>query len=227
MDQQRTIIVTDDERSLRELIRASLERDGYRVVQAQNGLECIPLVRSEHPDLVILDVMMPEMDGLEACQNIRGFSQVPVLMLTAKTMSEDVVTGLDKGADDYLVKPFNMDELLARIRALLRRVPVAYQPLAAGGNTIHIDQQKREVTVRSEVVDLTPTEYQLLLMLAQNAGKVVEHDRLLRAVWGQDCNKDNEHLKVYIWHLRRKLEQNPQKPELLLTEWGVGYRLVA
>lgn len=223
--QQRTIIVADDDRSLRELIGLSLKNEGYRVIQAANGLECISQVRERRPDLVILDVVMPHMDGLETCQNIRTFSQVPVVMLTAKVQSEDVITGLDKGADDYLVKPFNMDELLARIRALLRRIPVTSNQLAAGNNSILVDQQKREVTVRGDVVDLTPTEYQLLLILIEHAGKVVEHEQLLHAVWGKDSNKDNEHLKVYIWHLRRKIEENPHKPELLLTEWGVGYRM--
>lgn len=224
--QQRTIIITDDDQSLRELIRISLEGSGYATLQAATGTECVSMVRKHRPDLVIMDVIMPEMDGLEACKLIRDFSQVPVLMLTAKTLSNDVVTGLDKGADDYLVKPFHMDELLARIRALLRRVPAAQRPLVAGGGAIKIDQQKREVTVEGAVVDLTPTEYQLLVALVENAGKVLEHERIRRAVWGQDINKDNEHLKVYIWHLRRKLEKDPQNPKYLLTEWGVGYRFV-
>lgn len=224
--EQRTILVVDDDQGLRELVRISLEHEGYRVIQAANGLECVAAVREQQPDLVILDVMMPEMDGLEACSRLREFSRVPVLMLTAKVQSIDIITGLDKGADDYLIKPFNMDELTARIRALLRRVPVAYRPLVAGNEQIQIDQQKREVLVRQKVVDLTPTEYQLLTILAENAGKVVEHEQLLRAVWGQEFTKDNDYLKVYIWHLRRKLEEDPSNPRLLLTEWGVGYRLV-
>jgi len=223
---QRTILVVDDDNGLRELIRINLEHEGYGVIQAANGVQCLTSVRELRPDMVILDVMMPEMDGLEACGKVREFSQVPILMLTAKVQSEDVITGLDKGADDYLLKPFNMDELSARIRALLRRVPPAYRPLSAGDEQIQIDQQKREVRVRSEVVDLTPTEYHLLLILTENGGKVVEHETLLRAVWGQEYTKDNDYLKVYIWHLRRKLEVDPRNPKLLLTEWGVGYRLM-
>ena len=223
---QRTILVVDDDHGLRELIRINLEHEGYGVIQAANGVQCLTSVRELRPDMVILDVMMPEMDGLEACGKVREFSQVPILMLTAKVQSEDVITGLDKGADDYLLKPFNMDELSARIRALLRRVPPAYRPLSAGDEQIQIDQQKREVRVRSEVVDLTPTEYHLLLILTENGGKVVEHETLLRAVWGQEYTKDNDYLKVYIWHLRRKLEVDPRNPKLLLTEWGVGYRLM-
>ena len=223
---QRTILVVDDDNGLRELIRINLEHEGYGVIQAANGVQCLTSVRELRPDMVILDVMMPEMDGLEACGKVREFSQVPILMLTAKVQSEDVITGLDKGADDYLLKPFNMDELSARIRALLRRVPPAYRPLSAGDEQIQIDQQKREVRVRGEVVDLTPTEYHLLLILTENGGKVVEHETLLRAVWGQEYTKDNDYLKVYIWHLRRKIEVDPRNPKLLLTEWGVGYRLM-
>jgi two-component system KDP operon response regulator KdpE len=224
--EQRTILVVDDDNGLRELIRINLEHEGYGVIQAANGLQCVTAVREQRPDMVILDVMMPEMDGLEACGKVREFSQVPILMLTAKVQSEDVITGLDRGADDYLIKPFNMDELSARIRALLRRVPPAYRPLSAGDGQVTIDQQKREVRVRDEVVDLTPTEYHLLLILAEHAGRVVEHETLLRAVWGQEYTKDNDYLKVYIWHLRRKIELDPRNPKLLLTEWGVGYRLV-
>jgi DNA-binding response OmpR family regulator len=226
MMDQRTILVVDDDHGLRELIRINLEHEGYAVIQAANGLQCVSAVREHRPDMVILDVMMPEMDGLEACGKVREFSQLPILMLTAKVQSDDVITGLDKGADDYLIKPFNMDELSARIRALLRRVPPAYRPLTAGEAQISIDQQKREVRVRDDTVDLTPTEYHLLLILTENAGKVVEHETLLRAVWGQEYTKDNDYLKVYIWHLRRKIEVDPRNPKLLLTEWGVGYRLL-
>jgi two-component system KDP operon response regulator KdpE len=223
---QRKILIVDDEPGLRDLVRINLEHEGFAVVQAENGNQGLEAVRSEHPDLVILDVMMPEMDGWEACQKLREFSQVPVLMLTARVQSQDIVTGLNSGADDYLLKPFNMDELMARVRALLRRVPSPNRPVNAGKGEIGIDKQKREVLVRGEPVDLTPTEYDLLLMLAENAGKVLEHEVLLRGVWGQEYTKDNDYLKVYIWHLRRKLEQDPRDPKLLLTEWGIGYRMV-
>lgn len=224
--EQRRILIVDDEEGLRELVKINLEHEGYGVVQAENGAEGLNLVREEKPDLVILDVMMPEMDGWEVCREIRSFSTMPVLMLTARSQSQDVVAGLDSGADDYLVKPFNMDELNARVRALLRRVPSPNRPVAAGKGEISIDKQKREVLVRGESVDLTPTEYDLLLLLAENAGIVMSHETLLQGVWGQEYTKDNDYLKVYIWHLRRKLEQDPRDPKLLLTEWGVGYRLV-
>ena len=223
---QRTILIVDDEPGLRELVRINLEHEGFGVLQAENGVQGLTTIREQQPDLVILDVMMPEMDGWEACRKLREFSQVPVLMLTAKVQSQDIVTGLESGADDYLLKPFNMDELMARVRALLRRVPSPNRPVTAGNGEISIDKNKREVLVRGEPVDLTPTEYDLLLMLAENAGKVLEHEALLRGVWGQEYTKDNDYLKVYIWHLRRKIEIDPRDPKLLLTEWGVGYRLV-
>lgn len=225
MDQRRILIV-DDESGLRELVKINLQHEGYGVLQAETGAQGLSLVQEEKPDLVILDVMMPGMDGWEVCRQIREFSQIPVLMLTARTQSKDVIAGLDSGADDYLTKPFNMDELNARVRALLRRVPSANRPVVAGKGEISIDKQKREVLVRSEPVDLTPTEYDLLLMLAENAGVVMSHETLLQGVWGQEYTKDNDYLKVYIWHLRRKLEQDPREPKMLLTEWGVGYRLV-
>ncbi len=225
--EQRTILIVDDDNSLRELVRINLEHEGYLVKQARNGVEGVAAVRDERPDLVVLDIHMPEMDGVEACAKIRAFSQVPILMLTARIKSYDVVSGLDQGADDYLGKPFNMDELLARIRALLRRVPAVNRPLVAGGGEIEVDQQRREVRVRGEIVSLTPTEYQLLVLMAEHAGTVMEHERLLQSVWGNDYAHDNDYLKVYIWHLRRKIEETPNSPRLLLTEWGVGYRLVA
>jgi two-component system KDP operon response regulator KdpE len=223
---QRKILVVDDEPGLRELVRINLEHEGYGVMQAGNGVECLAIVRQTQPDLVILDVMMPEMDGWETCKQLREFTSVPVLMLTARVQSSDVVTGLDSGADDYLVKPFNMDELMARIRALLRRVPSPNRPVVAANGEITIDKPTREVFVRGEKIDLTPTEYDLLLMLAENAGSVLNHETLLNGVWGQEYTKDNDYLKVYIWHLRRKIEVDPRDPQVLLTEWGVGYRLV-
>lgn len=225
MDQRR-ILVVDDEPGLRELVRINLEHEGFSVIQAENGKEALTAVKEQHPDLVILDIMMPEMDGMEACRRMREFSTVPVLMLTARVQDRDIITGLESGADEYLIKPFNMDVLVAHVRALLRRVPSPNRPVVAGNSEIQIDKQKREVLVRGESVDLTPTEYDLLLLLAEHAGTVMSHETLLQGVWGQEYTKDNDYLKVYIWHLRRKLENDPRDPKLLLTEWGVGYRLV-
>lgn len=222
---KRTILVVDDDQGLRELIRIGLEHEGYGVLQSGDGLQCVHAVREQRPDMLILDIMIPEIDGLETCRRIRAFSQLPILMLTARNQVEDVIIGLDQGADDYLPKPFKMEELSARIRALLRRIPPVYRPLRAGDGTLQINPQTREVVVRGNVVDLTPIEYQLLLMLADHVGTVVPHKTLLCAVWGEEGAHDNDYLKVYIWHLRRKLEENPRNPRLLLTEWGIGYRL--
>ncbi|WP_322489994.1 response regulator transcription factor [Chloroflexus sp.] len=226
MEQQQTILVVDDDNGLQELVRVRLEQEGYRVLQTISGLEAITMVRQQRPDLVILDIMLPDLDGLTVCQRVREFATTPILMLTAKTMPQDIITGLDQGADDYLTKPFNYDELLARIRALLRRVPPVNRLLTAGNGVLSIDQRKREVRVRGELIDLTPTEYQLLQALAEQVGAVVTHEQLLRAVWSNEQARDNDYLKVYIWHLRRKIELDPRQPQLLLTEWGVGYRLV-
>ncbi len=224
--ERRTILVVDDDAILQEMMRIGLEKAGYRVLQRRNGQEAVTTVREQNPDMVVLDINMPIMDGIEACRRIRGFSQKPILMLTARKTSDDVVTGLDHGADDYLGKPFNMDELLARLRALLRRVPLADRQITVGNGSVQIDQDKREIIVRDTPVDLTPTEYQLLVLLAEHAGKVVEHEHLLRSVWGQEYTRDNDYLKVYIWHLRRKIEEDPRNPAILLTEWGIGYRMV-
>lgn len=221
-----TILIVDDEPGLRELVRLNLEHDGYQVLQAEHGVRALEMVRNDQPDLIILDIMMPEMDGIEVCRQLRTFSQIPVIMLTAKVQSKDIITGLDSGADDYLLKPFSVEELSARIRALLRRAPSPNRPVRAGNGDVQIDRQKREVLVRDILVDLTPTEYELLLLLAENAGTVLDHETLLRGVWGQEYTRDSDYLKVYIWHLRRKLELDPRDPKLLLTEWGVGYRMV-
>jgi len=228
MTQQQSILVVDDEPGLRKLLNLLFSNAGYVVREASNGAECLNQIAIAPPDLVVLDVMMPEMDGRDVCQRIRqDANMVPVLMLTARTQSRDVVMGLDCGADDYMLKPFDMDELLARVRALLRRSNAAQSVRVVGQGEITIDTQSHKVAVNGNNVDLTPTEYALLSVLADNVGSVVPHDTLLRAVWGEDSQHDQDYLKVYMWHLRRKIEPNAgRSPRLLLTEWGVGYRLV-
>lgn len=228
MTQQQSILVVDDEPGLRKLLNLLFSNAGYAVREASSGADCLEQIAQSAPDLVVLDVMMPEMDGRDVCQRIRqDANMVPVLMLTARTQSRDVVMGLDCGADDYMLKPFDMDELLARVRALLRRSNVAQSVRVVGLGEITIDTQSHKVTVKGVNVDLTPTEYALLSVLADNVGSVVPHDTLLRAVWGEDSQHDQDYLKVYMWHLRRKIEPNAgRSPRLLLTEWGIGYRLV-
>lgn len=222
---QRRIVVVDDDPQLQETIGLMLQHEGYAVSAALSGSEGIEQVESSAPDLVILDINLPDISGFDVVRILRRSSPLPILMLTGRTESSDVVSGLDSGADDYLTKPFHADELLARVRALLRRVPELSQPLVVGDGQVEIDLRARRVRVRGEPVELTPTEYQLLLLLAQHAGQVLDHQTLLRHVWGEEVSDDSAYLKVYIWHLRRKLELNPSEPRIVLTEWGVGYRL--
>jgi two-component system, OmpR family, KDP operon response regulator KdpE len=221
----RRILIVDDELPLREMVTVVLHTQDYQVREAASGKEALAHARDYLPDLIILDVNLPDMQGTDVVRELRRMSNVPVLMLTGMTDSSHIVSGLDSGADDYLGKPFKADELLARVRALLRRVPSADQPIVAADGQIEIDTRMRIVRVRSEQVDLTPTEYQLLLLLAQHPGEVLDHQTLLQRVWGDEYVNDTAYLKVYIWHLRRKLEQNPHEPRIVMTEWGVGYRL--
>lgn len=228
MTHQQSIMVVDDEPGLRKLLNLLFSNAGYRVIEASSGAETLALLKSTTPDLIVLDIMMPEMDGREVCQRIRSDENtIPILMLTARTQSRDIVAGLDCGADDYMPKPFDMDELLARVRALLRRGQSSVRMRVVGEGDIVIDIHTRRVTVKGNPVELTPTEYSLLAVLAENAGNVVPHEVLLKSVWGANSQHDQDYLKVYMWHLRRKIEPNAgRNPRLLLTEWGVGYRLI-
>lgn len=228
MTQAQSIMVVDDEPGLRRLLNLLFSNAGYRVVEANSGPDCLKQLETTAVDLIVLDIMMPEMDGREVCQQIRNAkNMVPVLMLTARTQSRDIVMGLDCGADDYMLKPFDMDELLARVRALLRRSNVVQHTRIVGAGELVIDTHTRKVTVKGVDVELTPTEYALLSVLAEHAGNVVPHETLLHSVWGPNSQHDQDYLKVYMWHLRRKIEPNSgRSPRLLLTEWGVGYRLV-
>lgn len=228
MTQAQSIMVVDDEPGLRRLLNLLFSNAGYRVIEASSGPDCLKQLETSAVDLIVLDIMMPEMDGREVCQQIRNAkNMVPVLMLTARTQSRDIVMGLDCGADDYMLKPFDMDELLARVRALLRRSNVVQHTRIVGAGELVIDTHTRKVTVKGVDVELTPTEYALLSVLAEHAGNVVPHETLLHSVWGPNSQHDQDYLKVYMWHLRRKIEPNSgRSPRLLLTEWGVGYRLV-
>ncbi len=228
MTHSQCIMVVDDEPSLRRLLNLLLTNAGYRVIEAQNGPDCLQQLAKTVPDLMVLDIMMPEMDGREVCQRVRQQHPVlPILMLTARTQSRDIVLGLDCGADDYMRKPFDMDELLARIRVLLRRRQSTAHIRVVGDGEIVINTLTHKVTVQGAEVDLTPTEYTLLAILAEHAGTVITHETLLHSIWGPDSEHDQNYLKVYMWHLRRKIEPHTgRKPRLLLTEWGVGYRLV-
>jgi two-component system, OmpR family, KDP operon response regulator KdpE len=220
------ILVVDDEPHLVKLVRSNLEAQHFKVITAMDGMSGLAMVEKEGPDLVILDIMLPGMDGFDILQKIREFSSVPVIMLTAKDQDVDVVKGLQLGADDYVKKPFSVHELLARVEAVLRRaVPgddvQARPPFIVGD--FAMDFQQRKVTMRGKEVKVGPTEYKLLSQLVRNAGRVMLHADLLRKVWGPEYGGETEYLRVYISYLRNKIEEDPGSPKYILTEHGVGY----
>lgn len=218
------ILVVDDEPQIRRVMRTSLTNQGYEIVEARSGEEALEMMQAERPDLVILDVNMPGIGGIEACREIRRNSDVSLVMLTVRNTERDKVQALDAGADDYVVKPFSIDELLARIRAALRRTH-AGQPIAPVDTPdLQIDFETRKVYVRNEPVRLTPKEFELLRQLAASAGKPVPHRRLLQAVWGPEYGEESEYLRVFINQLRKKIEPDPRHPRYIITEPWLGYR---
>jgi two-component system KDP operon response regulator KdpE len=225
---RKRILVVDDEARMRRFVRMNLDLEGYDVSEAENGLVALSKVRDELPDLVLLDVMMPDLDGFETLERIRQVSSVPVIMLTVKGDEEDRIRGLDLGADDYVAKPFSPRELSSRIRAVLRRIEPpktqAAQPLIIDED-LAIDFPRREVIVAGgERTKLRPTEYRLLLQLVENAGWIVPQETLLAKVWGPEYTDDSQLLRLYITYLRKKIEPDPSNPRYILTERGVGYR---
>ncbi|MCL4543526.1 MAG: response regulator transcription factor [Chloroflexi bacterium] len=222
------ILVVDDEPRLVRLVKANLERLNYRVVTASNGEMALKQVEASDPDLVILDVMMPIMDGYETTRRIREFSQIPIVMLTAKSEQIDKLKGFDLGADDYLTKPFDPEELVARVRAVLKRTQFQNEPRSRPtfhAGPLTIDFARHHVTVNDREVKLSPTEYRLLVCLATNADRVLLHEELLQQVWGPEYRDETEYLWVYIRYLRQKLETDPAHPQLIVSEPGVGYML--
>ncbi len=223
------ILVVDDERRMVGFIRLNLEQDGFEVVEAYNGTEALERLRDSLPDLILLDVMMPDIDGFEVLRTIREVSQVPVIMLTAKGEEDDKVKGLELGADDYITKPFSPRELVSRVRAVLRRGAAFEeddQGLIEVDDRLKIDFGRREVWVEGKLVKLRPTEYRLLYHLVQNAGWVLTHDQILTKVWGYEYRDEPHYVRLYINYLRKKIEKDPANPVYLLTERGVGYRFV-
>ena len=223
------ILVVDDEQRMIHFIRMNLDLEGFSVHEAYDGKDALDQIRIVMPDLVILDVMMPKMDGFETLALLRENSNVPVIMLTARGEENDRVRGLELGADDYVTKPFSPQELVSRVRAVLRRVE---PPKGGGGEAIQVDDRLRldfdrhEIFVNSELVKLRPTEYRLLYHLVQNAGWVVSHNQLLAKVWGYEYQSETHYLRLYVNYLREKLESDPRDPKYILTERGVGYRFV-
>lgn len=222
-------LVVDDEADVVEVVSVTLKMqwgEEAKVLAAYTGEEAMALVQSEQPDLIILDVALPDIDGFEVCRQIREFSDVPILMLTAKDDEMDKVRGLELGADDYITKPFGHLELMARIRAILRRsqipLPTPERSRIIVGDVV-LDIHRHTVEVQGRPLRLTPTEFNLLQQLMRNAGKVMPHETLLARVWGPEYRREIDYLKVYIRRLREKLEQDPQNPEYILTEYGIGY----
>ncbi len=224
------ILLAEDEVALRDFVSRNLRARGFEVLEASNGLEAIALWEREDPHLLILDIMMPRMDGLEVCRRVRELSAVPIIVLTALDAESDKVAALDLGADDYLTKPFGVEELLARVRAALRRTQ--WEVMLPAGDMkrfgeLEIDLAGHIVRLRGEEVRLSPTEFSLLGLLVSNVGKVLTHRVLLQSIWGPEYGGEAEYLRVYINRLRQKLEPDPANPRYLLTEPGVGYRFFA
>ena len=223
------ILVVDDEPVFTRMVSQALSHKGYEVFVAGDGREALKMMFDHKPDLVLLDVVMPGMDGWQTCSRIREVSDVPIVMLTGKQKSEaDVVRGLDYGADDYLIKPIGIRELTARVQAMLRRseMPVSSdseRELSYNDEYLSVDIAERRIIVNGERVKLTPTEFKLFAMLLENAGHILTHRQLLEKVWGWEYIDDIDHLRIYIWHLRRKIEQDSANPRYILTEAGVGY----
>ena len=221
------VLVIDDDTTLLNLLRQSLGKAGYEVITATNGLNGLQKMYEERPDLIVLDVMMPRMDGWETCRRIREISQVPIIMLTAKDEEADKIKGFECGVDDYVTKPFSFAELTARVTAVLHRTrqrPPRRKPAIYRVDDLIIDLENRRVTKDGKVLDLTPTEYRLLATLVENAGRVLSHEQLLADVWGPEYVDDTGYVKRYIWYLRQKLEDDPSHPKYILTERGFGYR---
>ena len=223
------ILVVDDEERMARFIRLNLEHDGFQVVEAYKGMQAVQVLRDQLPDVILLDVMLPDIDGFEVLQLIREVSTVPVIMLTAKGEEDDRVRGLELGADDYVTKPFSPRELVSRVRAVLRRVETTG---LGGKETIEVDEHlrldfsRREVWLDDKLVKLRPTEYRLLYHLVQNAGWVLTYDQILSKVWGYEYRDEPHYVRLYVNYLRQKLEKDPANPKYILTERGVGYRFV-
>jgi two-component system KDP operon response regulator KdpE len=223
------ILAVDDEQRMVRFIQLNLEQDGFQVITAYNGKEALDQVRTQLPDLILLDIMMPDINGFEVLQKIREVNTVPVIMLTAKGEEDDRIQGLELGADDYITKPFSPRELVSRIRAVLRRTKSFQEEqvdLVEVDDRLTIDFSRREVWVDGEKVDLRPTEYRLLYHLVQNAGWVNTHEQLLSKVWGFEYQDEPHYVRLYVNYLRKKLEEDPSNPKYILTERGVGYRFV-
>jgi len=225
---QTTVLIVEDDKEIRRFVQTALSQGGHRVIEASTMRDGLMEAGTRKPDLIILDLGLPDGDGQDFIRDLRAWSRIPIIVLSARIDEADKVTALDSGADDYLTKPFSIEEMLARVRAALRRVA---REGAERGPVVHIgdvalDLNNRRVTRAGEVIHLTPIEYRLLARLVADEGKVLTHRQLLRDVWGPNLVEHNHYLRIYMGHLRHKIESDPAQPKHLLTETGVGYRLV-
>jgi two-component system KDP operon response regulator KdpE len=229
MTTQAKILIIEDEEDIIHLLRFRFEQEGYEVLSACNGVEGLRLLQQEHPSLIVLDVMMPRMNGWETCKRIRQYSDVPIIMLTALGQETDKVRGLELGADDYVTKPFSLAELVARVRAALRRgkQPLATNVMVQIDERLTVDRAQRQVVVDGQKTELSPTEFRILDCFLDNLGRILTHQSLLTQVWGWEYLDETDYLKVYIHHLRKKIEENPSRPQYIVTERGLGYRFQA
>src|SRR5574338_804488 len=223
MNVKDTVIICDDEPQIRKILTISLEASDYKVIGVETGNEAIVQIASSHPQLVILDLGLPDRDGFAVLSEIRTWTNVPVIILSVKNSEEDIVKALDLGADDYLIKPFNTSELLARIRANIRRTLKNYEESIFRNRNLEIDFASRIVKKKNIEIKLTNTEYLLLVLLAKNADKVLTHRYILKEIWGPSAVENSQYLRVFIGQLRKKIEDDYSNPELILTESGVGY----
>ncbi|MFA5404838.1 MAG: response regulator [Ignavibacteria bacterium] len=220
------ILIVDDEIQIRRLLKISLENSGYKVFEAENAKTGLQELVNSRPSLILLDLGLPDDDGLIVLKKIRGFSDVPIIILSVRNSEKDIIAALDSGADDYITKPFNTGELIARIKVSLRHSqPEQKSPIFANGN-ITVNFSTREVKKKGEIVKLTSTEFSLLSLFIRNSGKVLTHNYFLKEIWGRPYSDETQYLRVYIAQLRKKLEDNPSRPKMFLTESGVGYRMI-
>jgi len=224
--QNHTVLVIDDEIQIRRLLRLTLEANGYRVLEAPSGQDGLVEAATRRPDIVILDLGLPDMHGLTVLQRLREWSQVPVVILSVRDRDDDKISALDNGADDYVSKPFSTPELLVRLRVALRHAQPSDEDVAFQSGELLVDLANRHVIVKGKEVRLTVTEYNLLRLLVRHAGKVLTHRQILKDVWGPNADQQTHYLRVYVARLREKIEPVPARPTLLITEPGVGYRLI-
>jgi two-component system KDP operon response regulator KdpE len=226
LEQKQKILIIDDESQIRRILKISLEAEGFSIVEAENGKDGIILAASVHPQLIILDLGLPDKDGLDILKEIREWSSLPVLILSVRNTEEDIVTALNIGADDYLTKPFNTAELIARIKASLRRTTQIQESSTFTNGALKLDLILRIVTKNDEELKLTATEYSLLVLFVKNIGKVLTHRFILKEIWGPSYIEHSQYLRVFVGQLRKKIEDDPAKPKQIVTESGVGYRMI-